>query len=875
MRIHRIEVQDFRGIDHYVLEVPETGVLVVEGPNEAGKSTLVRALDMLLVEKASSKKQYVKDSQPIGRDEAPRVTAELTVGDQRFTYSKQWLRGARTEFRGQGAGGRQLTGDDAHAHVTALLEQHGDETLRRALQLLQEGSLTLSGLDDSRSLTAALDAASGGDTGQDVDQAASLVERVESDASAYWTSTFRPTGELKVAREEHEAAQEQEAAARAAVEEIEGDVRAVAELTAEAARAASAREAAEQRRAELERRWAATKSERQAVDAAVAGVERAEREHGRALADRDARQVLLAELDEAAAARESSAEAFAEVSAPHARAVEALEQVQQRRAEAEAAEQASRLAVRQAEEGLAAARAGAELVSLRRTVERLEQLAERQRAVAALLDGDVVDDEALSAITEAEDALRSAGARRDATSPRVRVSGAPEVPVVVDGEQLERADEVWEAAVLRPTRVEVAGVQVEVLPPRGADDTEVEDARRVLADALQAVGAQDVAHAHRLHAAVQRAASDQADLQVQLESAREGRTLEEWREAVRQAQATVERVEGETPSLEDAEQTAARARAEQESRREAAEAVRAEEAAAREALAGHRAALDRAEVQRDAAVAAAARVGDRLAAARELAPDEAVEQVLASAVEALAEARSTVAARRAALAEAGSVEEADLASAQVAADRAVDRHTKARDALLRAEAVLAQAGQEGRADVLTRDRTRLEHATEALTRVQARADALRLLLETLRARRAEAQASYVRPFREALEELGAVVHGEDFAVEVAPDLSVVARSVGGVPVPVEALSTGAREQLAVLSRLAVARVVGGREGMPVVLDDALGWSDPARLLKMARALERAGVEAQVLVMTCSPGRYDAIAGATVVTTDDLRVAAHG
>ncbi|OLT25171.1 hypothetical protein BJF82_05205 [Kytococcus sp. CUA-901] len=149
MRIHALEVKDFRGIDHYRLEVPEAGVLVVEGPNEAGKSTLVRALDMLLTEKATAKKQYVKDTQPIGRDEGPAVTAELTVGGQRFTYSKQWVKGPRTEFRPHGPG-QPLTGDDAHNHVVALLDEHGDETLRKALQLLQEGPLVVDGLGESR-----------------------------------------------------------------------------------------------------------------------------------------------------------------------------------------------------------------------------------------------------------------------------------------------------------------------------------------------------------------------------------------------------------------------------------------------------------------------------------------------------------------------------------------------------------------------------------------------------------------------------------------------------------------------------------------------------------------------------------------------------
>ncbi|WP_462418499.1 AAA family ATPase [Kytococcus sp. Marseille-QA3725] len=872
MRIHRIEVQDLRGIDHYALEVPDSGVLVVEGPNEAGKSTLVRALDMLLTEKATSRKQYVKDAQPIGRDEAPRVTAELTVGGQRFTYTKQWLRQVRTEFRGHGPGGRQLTGDDAHKHVCALLEEHGDETLRRAMQLLQEGALTLSGLDGSRSLAAALDAASGGDTGQDVDQAASLVERVEADAAAYWTPTFRPTGELKRLQDEHAAASAREEAARAAVTEIEGDVRRAADLAAAAERAEERHRTARAEQEDLTRRWTETEAERTAEAAAREALERADREHARAEADQRARVVLVAELEEAMAAERTAQEALEEATGPHERARKALEEAGRRRKSAEDAEGAARTELREAESLVATARAGAELTALERTVERLESLVTRQREVAERLTGEVVDDEALERITAAQDALRSATARRDATSPRVRIGGDASVPVTVDGEELT-GDRPWERAVTHPTRIGVSGVEVELLPPRGADDSEVQTAERELGELLRTVGAEDVAHAHRLHAAVQRAEADRVELDQQFEAAREGRTLEEWRDARQEARSRVDRAADGLPDPEEAEQRLETARAEQERQREAAEQVRAEEAAARETRDARRAAVDRAEVQRDAAVAAATRVRERVAAARELADDEAVEQALAGAVTARDEARELLARRSEALQEAGSVEEDDLEAARVAAEQAEVRRTRAREDLVRAETVLAQAGQEGRAEVLAEAEAALEHATEAVVRVQARADALKVLLETLRARRAEAQASYVRPYREALEELGSVLHGEDFAVEVAPDLTIVSRSVGGAPVPVEALSTGAREQLAVLARLAVSRVVDGEEGMPVVLDDALGWSDPERLRRMTRALQRAGADAQVILLTCFPGRYDGIAGAVVRTVEDLRTAA--
>ena len=52
MRIHRLELSNVRGIEHLVLdELPETGVVVIHGENEAGKSTIVEALDVVLTPK--------------------------------------------------------------------------------------------------------------------------------------------------------------------------------------------------------------------------------------------------------------------------------------------------------------------------------------------------------------------------------------------------------------------------------------------------------------------------------------------------------------------------------------------------------------------------------------------------------------------------------------------------------------------------------------------------------------------------------------------------------------------------------------------------------------------------------------------------------
>jgi uncharacterized protein YhaN len=114
------------------------------------------------------------------------------------------------------------------------------------------------------------------------------------------------------------------------------------------------------------------------------------------------------------------------------------------------------------------------------------------------------------------------------------------------------------------------------------------------------------------------------------------------------------------------------------------------------------------------------------------------------------------------------------------------------------------------------------------------------------------------------------VFGDDFAVEVADDLRITRRTLGGVTLDFDQLSTGAREQLCVLARLACAALVAEDGGVPVILDDALGWSDARRLERLGAAFNVVGQRAQVIVLTCMPERYRHIGSATRVRLESVR-----
>ena len=65
-------------------------------------------------------------------------------------------------------------------------------------------------------------------------------------------------------------------------------------------------------------------------------------------------------------------------------------------------------------------------------------------------------------------------------------------------------------------------------------------------------------------------------------------------------------------------------------------------------------------------------------------------------------------------------------------------------------------------------------------------------------------------------------------------------------------------------RLAAARIISSQGSVPLIIDDALGFSDPSQLKTMGAAIASAGNDCQVILLTCSPGRFMYVGGAEVV-----------
>lgn len=77
-RINRLTLRNFRGVTSAEVTFPSEGVTIIEGDNEAGKSSLAEALTMVLEVRDDSRKQGVMAVKPVHRDAGPEVEVDLS-----------------------------------------------------------------------------------------------------------------------------------------------------------------------------------------------------------------------------------------------------------------------------------------------------------------------------------------------------------------------------------------------------------------------------------------------------------------------------------------------------------------------------------------------------------------------------------------------------------------------------------------------------------------------------------------------------------------------------------------------------------------------------------------------------------------------------
>jgi uncharacterized protein YhaN len=189
------------------------------------------------------------------------------------------------------------------------------------------------------------------------------------------------------------------------------------------------------------------------------------------------------------------------------------------------------------------------------------------------------------------------------------------------------------------------------------------------------------------------------------------------------------------------------------------------------------------------------------------------------------------------------------------------------------EGQIQTAGGDGVGEKAAALQDELAAAGREAERHEKRARALSLLAATIEAALTESRERFHAPIMRHLNPfLRDLFPGADLALGDGFSVTELKRPGEGAE-RFERLSDGTREQIAVLVRLAMGALLAeqGRP-VPIVLDDALVFSDDERIASMFDALTRAGEKQQVIVLTCRTRAFAALGGRPLTIVRDAGAA---
>ncbi|MBN9644907.1 AAA family ATPase [Corynebacterium mendelii] len=888
MKLHRLEIKNFKSVDHLLLDdLDTTGVVVVSGPNEHGKSTVMEAFGLLLAaEKWNSRKQYITAFHPDGdASRHPWITAEMTFGDTRFTVTEEFAAGSAGSMTLEFADPSEptLTGDRALSRFRDLKRDHIDDNLLAAL-FVGQGELTNDVQAASIStLTTVLSNAGGAEmTGADQ----SLVDAAEKEMLKYVTAKKREdTKELKTLAAAIADAEATITTCRAKVADFEATRQALDAAGLAIDKAAGRADELEAKRVEAKKRHTAAVERRDKLAAAkekVTLAEEAVTRAGKDIADHRARTAEVEQAREELTALDAILPGLRDKAVAEQRQREELA-AQEKKATADKQRQRAIVAaITEAAAREARTRRRAELHGvITRLDEQLTMIGTLTKSLEANPVTGEVERRGLLLKTEVDKARYLV----DAVSPRIDFTAATPTTVSIDGEEIT-VDRDAVSRTVTDTITAVIGDVTATVVPGHSDDGARDRLRRAeeeLREFLDSCGAGDIDEVTQKAASHRATAQELARAEQQFATILAGRDEAALRREYDHLTDTADDTGKDSPRDDpecpdfyrgmDSDELADRQRRAGEKLDEAEdtiETIRRELERLRSD--GQAMELTTKEAEHVAAVNTLARADKALAA---LASREELDDRLTDAQAVLAKATAAFGQ----LADDGSRPDAEAAGKQLTqATAAVAANAQA---LSRAEKDRARAlGALESLDGTTEKLDRAVQAKRALEIEQAgimrRRDAACLLFDTLNAHFSAARASYLKPYTTALETLAATVFGRGTTITVDPEtLAIDKRSLSsGQSLDVGVLSGGAKEQLALINRFAIAELVGrGGTAMPVFIDDALGFSDQQRTQAVNGLLDAVGETTQVFVFTCEASRYMYLTDADVRHIDEMKIPA--
>lgn len=859
LRLYNVKRFAGRGV---AIEGIGDGVNVLCAANEFGKSTSFEALHGLFFQPHGSTAGDVRNLRPYSGG-SPIIEADITVGDERYRIAKQFYNGRFAKVTDLGSGRLLAQADEAENFIAGLV--HGGAGGPAGLLWVRQG---ITGIEQ-RSRAA-----------EDSDRLArtSLLESVQGEVEAM-TGGRRMAEIMAAAIEERDTlvtpmgrpkAGGRYAAAITESDRLAADEHRLASEVLALRAELDQRSVAQKRLAELEnvdertvRRQAVTTAEA-ALDAARAQADKlkaAEAELGLARERRDMAERDQRQFGEALAAANQVAEESRDVLRRREEAVErrhaAIETIAQAQAKADEAE-AEEVALRALLDALAEAARAREAAERRSEVEERLRDAEAVRTTIEDCEAQLtrlrLPSSAIDELAGLDVEIARLRAVQEAGRPSVIVayeSGTTN-RITLDGATLGEGEEhgyAGQAQLVAPGigRITLRSNRAEQDDGRLAA---AETQRRTL---LASIGVLDLAAAQAQQVEVQRIEGQANEARAQLAV-----LAPDGLDALREAAAVLAAVDPAPLEINaNPDETRTACDMAKQRQRDATLAIRAAEAArhhadtafvaaetalatlqAREQQAG--AVLGSTEGRSERGEALTARLSERetMLAGKQ----EQVDGLRSAALD-LDTADATLHRLR-------SVEQASESEIQQL--RETIAGLNARIAARSDDAVEENWRQT--ADALAAAETRVaafEHEVAVLTR----------LAQALEAARTNARDLYLAPVMDELRPLLGLLF-DDVSISF-DDRTLLPQTIvrAGLEEDVDRLSGGMREQLSILTRLAFARLLAsdGRPA-PVILDDALVYSDDDRIERMFDALHRQARDQQIIVFSCRQRAFQRLGG---------------
>lgn len=874
MQLRRIEISAFRCFkDSVVIDNIGDGVTLLVGDNEEGKSTMLAALQTVLFEKHSVGGAVADAMLPYGSKVRPEIRLEFDHDGVRYRLYKAFCQKPAANLEAE-SGGR-WSGDEVEERLPEMLEftppgKGGTKPHHRGLQSLfwvEQGlAYRQPNINETAqtSLAGALEAEVGTVTGGE--RGRTLIKRIVSRVNDILTpKTRKPAGTYKDAIDQVTEARgrSDKLAVRLKDFEGKGDVLTQKRELLAKLEADDPIGAADKRLKEANDANRNVEGLESSLKPAEATLEAAQSEHKLAKLSLDQRQKNRREANKADQGVES-------LKRKESAAQEAVNGAQKAFDGAEDAHRKVKAVLDAAEKDAAAAR---RLADLLRKIDELKTAQDHLKKAesADLVTTKLTADAKASPFTpEALDGLqRLVGDARDAAAQLKAVATGVEFEpdegrrVLIDGEAVD-ADAI---TLTERTRIELEGYGAIRVTPGGEDLS----SRREVAEAAAAELKRELENhgADDLKNAVQQGGNRQswlteAEIHRNTVEAHAPEGLDALRNEVAGLAADVKRIEGDLGDADVPVITADEAANRADDLAQKLKDAQTEERGASDELQGADGAL---KIAKNSLTAAADRreeventaktLRNVLDQSAEKDSDKDLEKVLDDATKAAKDASKAADKIKHALAESdpdGARRELEAATnARDAVENNLqDLRRKVRDL----EFELRILGQDDTAAELEVAKGELERAEAQKARLSHEAVALTLLHETLVEEEQAARETFLRPVRDRVEPyLKRFFPGSELVLD-DQTLEITHLRRSGQDEPYQRLSIGTREQLAVLARLAFADLLSehGKQS-PIILDDALVFSDDRRFEEMQRILDRAAERLQIILLTCHERAY--------------------